>query len=692
MMTLPASMLAAWNPVYVVWLVSAAIVVGGLLVFGLDDVRRTSITRVWAISSVCFAESVRRKVLWVIPLAILGVIAVSLLQHSLDPQEALRQTIKFCLFASCLIITLTALILAATNLPREIENRVIFTIVTKPTTRLEIILGKIIGFARVSGLIMVIMGVFTFAYLAIENRILTNQIAERLKSETDEPTRRTLQAYQEAGLLSTKSLGNAVDYQIFEHAPSGKAGDPQWLTGAFGYSFIVEFNLTDQDKALIEAAASDPARQQVLAISTMKLKRTSPNAEEQKWIASRKLPVESTGLGPALPGTDLTPIPIPQLTVRVLDENLAVIVPDTLINGGKLVTAKPGIDLNSTDPYIIPCVLPPEALRKIIQSGRFFVQVVPETNAVQYEITPTPVVLDIIDGNGGEHVIKAAGGPRFISMANRYGMKIVGNSKGEGSVAVFRFENVAVPSNLDAPVVFKFRGGVERSGDFDATKPWSELALTVINRDTGERSDPVAFHPETNHDLPVQVPGKYVKGGNFDAQVRGMDDGQLIGMSKTGVQLISGAHSFAFNLLSSLIILWLMSVLVVVIAIFCSTFLSWPIAIVLTLMILFAHWGVGQLGDTLTPGVGRNVASDLGMQDPTQLTLFSSSVDALAKILTTVAAFLPDLAKFPVMEDITRGVAIPPGQIFESMGVLICYGLPLVVISYIILKNKEVAP
>jgi hypothetical protein len=44
------------------------------------------------------------------------------------------------------------------------------------------------------------------------------------------------------------------------------------------------------------------------------------------------------------------------------------------------------------------------------------------------------------------------------------------------------------------------------------------------------------------------------------------------------------------------------------------------------------------------------------------------------------------------MEDITRGVAIPPGAIFEAMGVLVCYGLPLVVISYIILKNKEVAP
>ena len=89
---------------------------------------------------------------------------------------------------------------------------------------------------------------------------------------------------------------------------------------------------------------------------------------------------------------------------------------------------------------------------------------------------------------------------------------------------------------------------------------------------------------ETNRDFPVPVPGKFVKGGNFDVQVRGMDEGQLVGMTRTGVQLISSEHSFAINLLASMMILWLMSVLVVIIAIFCSTFLSWPIAIVLTLL------------------------------------------------------------------------------------------------------------
>lgn len=687
-MPLPPMMLA-WSTENTVWLCAAIVVIGGLAVFGLDDVRRASLYRTWAISSVCFAESIRRRVLWVIPLAIVCVLAVSLLQHSLDPQESIRQTIKFCLFASSLIITITALILAATNLPREIENRVIFTIVTKPTTRLEIVIGKVLGFVRVSALIMLIMGIFTFIYLGIQNRILAAQINERLKTETDGGTRQTLQGYRDAGLLSTKSLASAADYQIYEHSPN--ASGLQWLTGGFGYSVIVPFDLSDQDKSLLESAASDPQRQQVLVINTMKLKRPTPNAEDQKWVASRNLPVESHALGPALPGEDLVPMPVPGLTLRVLDTNLSVIVPEAQINGGKMAL-RPGIDPKSTEPYTIPAFLGPEVDRKLIGTGKFYLQVVPETNSIEYEVTQTPTVIDVIDTNTTEHVIKAAGPPRFVSMANRYGMKIVGRSDGKGSVAVFRFNHADTPANLDKDVIFRFRGGIERTGDYDASKAYSELAINVINRDTGEDSGPVRFHPETNRDTPVTVPGHFLKGGNFDVQVRGMDEGQLVGMTKTGVQLISSEHSFAINLLASMIILWLMSVLVVVIAIFCSTFLSWPIAIVLTLLLLLGHWGVEQLGDTLTPGVGRNVASDLGMQDPTQLTLFSSSVDALAKILTTVAAFLPDLSKFPVMENITRGVAIPPSAIAQSLGVLVCYGLPLMVISYIILKNKEVAP
>src|SRR5688572_27147563 len=107
------------------WWIAGLIVVIGLLGIGMKDLSRFSLKRAWAVSSVCFAESMRRRVLWITPLAIIGVIIVSQLQKPLDAQDAIRQTIKFCLFATGLVVTIATIILAATNLPREIENRVI---------------------------------------------------------------------------------------------------------------------------------------------------------------------------------------------------------------------------------------------------------------------------------------------------------------------------------------------------------------------------------------------------------------------------------------------------------------------------------------------------------------------------------------------------------------------------------------
>jgi len=684
---------------YGLWIVAGLIVVLGFVFFGREELRRFSITRIWAISSVCFAESIRRKVLWVVPLAIAGVIAVSTLQHAADPQESLRQIIKFSLFAAGLMVTVTAIILACTNLPREIENRVIFTIVTKPTTRLEIVLGKVVGFIRISGVIVLIMGVFTFAYVGYQNRKLTAQLTERLAQETDESTRETLKGYLTAGLLSTKSLENTADLQVMEHDPV--ANGPQWLSGNYGYTFAVPFELTAADRSLLDAAATDPNHYQVLIINTMPLKRNKPTPKDMEYIMSRRLPLEKQTMGPALPGQDTTPIPIPQLTVRILDSDLNIRIPEAQLNGGKMATALSGVPLDSTAKYILTTGIGAGDVRTLSAMDKFWIQVVPETSSVSYGVESEPTVIDVIDSTGKENVIhpkrdasdpSGYAMPRFISAANRFGMKIVGATGGTGSVAIFRFTNTPVPADLSRNVAFRFRAGVERSGDMDSSKPWSVVTLTVINRATHESSGPIEFHPETNQDFPVPVPGKFVAGGNFDVRIRGMDDGQYIGLNTSSVQLISAEHNFATNLTASLLVLWLLSILVVVIAIFTSTFLSWPIAIVLTLLLLLGHWGVEQLGDTLNPGVGRTVAADWGISDKVQTQMVSRSVDALAQALSTISTVLPDLSKFPVMENITRGVAMPPSQVAGALGVLACYGVPMLVISFIVLKNKEVAP
>jgi hypothetical protein len=64
----------------------------------------------------------------------------------------------------------------------------------------------------------------------------------------------------------------------------------------------------------------------------------------------------------------------------------------------------------------------------------------------------------------------------------------------------------------------------------------------------------------------------------------------------------------------------------------------------------------------------------------------------LSWLLRTIAPALPDVNQFPVMEDLDRGVSIPMAKLLRSMLELIVYGVPLVLLTYFFLRNKEVAP
>src|SRR5205823_2452898 len=147
----------------------------------------------------------------------------------------------------------------------------------------------------------------------------------------------------------------------------------------------------------------------------------------------------------------------------------------------------------------------------------------------------------------------------------------------------------------------------ERSGldaDENSEEP-TRVQVSVRNTATGAVTDPITLTPESNRPVFFNVPMSAVKGGNFDVLLRCTTKGHYIGLGRASLAMITDRQSFAWNLAKSLSILWMLSVLITAVAIFTSTFLSWPIAVVLTLVMLLGHWGVEQLGDATAPGIGN---------------------------------------------------------------------------------------
>lgn len=682
---------------YLGWYIAGAIIIIGLLGVGFKDLLRFSPKRIWAISGVCFAESIRRRVLWITPLAILGVIIVAQLQRPVDEQDAVRQTLKFCLFATGLLVTTATIILACTNLPKEIENRVIYTVVTKPTTRLEIVLGKIVGFARVSAAILLIMGLFSYAYLHVRAWSLRNDIQLRLDlgavNATSVPT---LKHYAEAGLLSARRFHQPPPVQILSREP--KDGDPQrWVSGGGEQEIVVPFDIQPAD--LLPPGGGDSSADFGVTIVANLLYEQHGSAgpvAEPEPSTQPTLPVMGPVPVPAMP-----PRASPQVSFEILGADQYSLIPPEAIGGGKPLSLPPSGSGRLVEAPIAPDGAGFLARRDPVHpesARRIYVTITGVTSNTEFGINTEPKdkppVYLVVTGNPAGNFRRIVPSPEpvvFYGRRGKFGQQLRGASAA-APVAIFQFRDAPMAEQA-GQVPFELRLGIER-GLVDPTveeEQNTQVSLRVRNGD--KVFGPFPLTPESNRTAYFNLPAEAVAGGNFDVLMQCFTDGHWLGFAPQSLMMVSREENFGVNLLKSLMILWLLSLLVVIISIFCSTFLSWPIAVVLTVVLLLGHWGVDQLRDTMTPGLGRQLVTQM-MPEATAPTaaLVSRSVEALNLMLSRISVVLPDISRFSATEDIEKGIAIPLTRLLAALQVIGGFGIPMMVLAYVFLKKKEVAP
>lgn len=652
---------------------------------GARDLIRFSAVRVLAIASVCYRESIRRKVLLVIPLAIIGVLIVSRFQVPTDEQDAIRQTIKFCLFATGVLIVLTLIILACTNLPREIDNRVIYTIVTKPTTRLEIVLGKIVGFAAVSLTVLAIMGAFTFTYLHYQSWQFQRSITDKLATgDFGKAERTSLEHYQQFGLLTAKELGAAKKVSVVSSLPTQ---DEKYKWAPYGMlaEVLVPFEIDRSKFDPILNAPEDATDVPKLVLEVVATHRdqkgfTGPDPTSRPFIAPF---VDQNADGRRS-----------SVRVSVLSHLAEAMVDSSQIQGQ-------GKELSEKGDTTVRIEVPRTYVSTIANEPSVYVQVTGEDVGREYGFGPQVARMYIEYPDGRRDDLKSPADRLdesrqlaiFRGRSGRGGQQISGESDSTGSIGYFQFRGVQ-PDAATGRVGIEVHVAIERSSwEADQDDVLTELQLMVINRSTGASSPVIvkAF-PENNRTLFLSVPAEVVEGGDFDIALRSITTGHFITANSDDVLIVAGRQPFVVNLFKSLFVMWMMSVLIIIISVFTSTFLSWPIAVVLTLVLLTGRWAVVQLGDSLGSGMGNQIATNMGIGDPSVSTAVAKSVDGLTSLLKGIANFLPDISKFSAIEGIQRGLIVPDLVIMQSGIVLVLFGLPLFALSYVFLRYKEVAP
>ncbi len=110
------------------------------------DIARTSPRRVFALAWLAVRESLRRRVVVIFVVFVVLILFAALFMKKTSPHPG-QLYIQVVLNFTVYLAMLFALVLSALSLPADIRDRTLHTVVTKPVRKIEIVLGRVLGFS-----------------------------------------------------------------------------------------------------------------------------------------------------------------------------------------------------------------------------------------------------------------------------------------------------------------------------------------------------------------------------------------------------------------------------------------------------------------------------------------------------------------------------------------------------------------
>ncbi len=133
---------------------------------------------VWAIAKLSFKEAVRSQVLWVFLIVFLPFLFPHQWYSAGKPADELRSTTALITLVLSLLVLIPAGLITSLGIPQDIKNLNIFTVVSKPVERFEIVLGRFVGYVALMTLVML-------AVTGVSLVLVTNTgISQQARDET----------------------------------------------------------------------------------------------------------------------------------------------------------------------------------------------------------------------------------------------------------------------------------------------------------------------------------------------------------------------------------------------------------------------------------------------------------------------------------------------------------------------------
>jgi len=157
------------------------------------------IRRIAAIGAVTWTELVRLKVFYFIVIFALLVIGNSFFLARFSFEEEFQMLKDIALGAMSIFSALLAILASATLLPKDLEDRTIYTILAKPVSRFEYLLGKLAGVFLLVALAVILMAAVFAVVLLLRTQIVLHATATELAGMPAAELQAALQKVRNAG-------------------------------------------------------------------------------------------------------------------------------------------------------------------------------------------------------------------------------------------------------------------------------------------------------------------------------------------------------------------------------------------------------------------------------------------------------------------------------------------------------------
>lgn len=170
--------------------------------------RAISFTRVTALTGNTFTELVRLKVFYFLLIFALLLIGSSVFMSQLSFRQEFQVLKDVSLGAMSIFTSLLAIVATAQLIPRDLEERTIYTILAKPVPRYEYLAGKLLGVLSLLALSLVAMTALFFAVLFVRQQILVSETLRQISGLRPEQVQAAAAALRASAF--SWSLGAAI--------------------------------------------------------------------------------------------------------------------------------------------------------------------------------------------------------------------------------------------------------------------------------------------------------------------------------------------------------------------------------------------------------------------------------------------------------------------------------------------------